>query len=62
MELINNGLGENKNSGYDRVDRWDERTTAKLTEHYEEILSLLGQNGDREGLKETPTRVAKAMQ
>ena len=62
MELINNGLGENKNGGYDRVDRWDEKTTAALTEHYREILRLLGQNGDREGLKETPTRVAKAMQ
>ena len=61
MELINNGLGENKNGGYDRVDRWDEKTTAALTEHYREILNLLGENGAREGLKETPIRVAKAM-
>jgi GTP cyclohydrolase I len=62
MELINNGLGENQKSGYDRVDRWDEKTTAELTRHYEEILGLLGENGAREGLKETPARVAKSMQ
>ena len=62
MELINNGLGENQKGGYDRLDRWDEKTTAALTKHYGEILHLLGENGAREGLKETPGRVAKAMQ
>lgn len=62
MELINNGLGENQKSGYDRVDRWDEKTTAELTKHYKGILDLLGENGAREGLKDTPARVAKAMQ
>ena len=62
MELINNGLGENKNGGYDNIERWDEETTAALTEHYTAILNLLGENGQREGLKQTPLRVAKAMQ
>ncbi|MCK4879947.1 MAG: GTP cyclohydrolase I FolE [Bacteroidales bacterium] len=62
MELINNGLGKNQKGGYDRIDRWDEETTNAMTEHYREILKLLGENGEREGLKETPKRVAKAMQ
>lgn len=62
MELINNGLGENRKGGYDRIERWDEKTIAALTEHYREILNLLGENGQREGLKETPLRVAKSMQ
>ena len=62
MELINNGLGENSKGGYDRIERWDEETNAALTEHYREILNLLGENGDREGLRETPKRVAKSMQ
>ena len=62
MELINNGLGKNQKGGYDRIDRWDEETTSAMTEHYREILKLLGENGQREGLKETPKRVAKAMQ
>ena len=62
MEVINNGLGENQTGGYDRLERWDEKTTAALTEHYREILKHLGEDGAREGLKETPARVAKAMQ
>jgi len=62
MELINNGLGDNQKGGYDNIERWDEETTAALTEHYTAILNLLGENGQREGLKQTPLRVAKAMQ
>jgi GTP cyclohydrolase I len=62
MDKINNGLGENQSGGYDRIDRWDDELTAKLTEHYAGILDLLGENGLREGLKETPERVAKAIQ
>ena len=33
-----------------------------LAEHYKDILNLLGENTEREGLVKTPTRVAKAMQ
>ncbi len=62
MEIINNGLGENQNGGYDRIDRWNEEKTNNLSEHYREILNLLGDDADREGLIETPGRVAKAMQ
>ena len=62
MDKINNGMGLNQNGGYDRIDRWDDETTKKLTEHYQGILELLGENGRREGLKETPERVAKAIQ
>jgi GTP cyclohydrolase I len=62
MDTINNGLGENQNGGYDRIDRWDDEITTKLTEHYREILNLMGEDGRREGLKETPQRVAKAIQ
>jgi len=62
MEIINNGLGDSQTRGYDRIDRWDEETTSKLTTYYEGILSLLGEDSQREGLKETPRRVAKAIQ
>lgn len=34
----------------------------KLAEHYKAILTLLGEDTEREGLLKTPTRVAKAMQ
>ena len=62
MEVINNGMGGNRKGGYDRIERWDEKTNLALTEHYKEILNLLGEDGEREGLKETPLRVAKSMQ
>ena len=42
MDIINNGLGDNRTGGYDRVDRWDDETTSKLTAHYRGILDLLG--------------------
>ena len=61
MELINNGLGENRNGGYDRIERWDEETVRAMTDHYSEILQLIGEDGKREGLKDTPKRVAKSL-
>lgn len=40
---------------------WPEERVAKLMSHYKEILSLLGEDPEREGLLKTPERVAKAM-
>ncbi len=34
----------------------------KLAAHYKDILGLLGEDSEREGLQKTPMRVAKAMQ
>ena len=34
----------------------------ELAHHYKDILGLLGEDPDREGLQKTPMRVAKAMQ
>ena len=34
----------------------------QLADHYKEILTLLGEDTEREGLQKTPMRVAKAMQ
>ena len=62
MEIINNGLGENNSCGYTRIDKFDDEITDKLTHHYKEILKLIGDDHKREGLTETPLRVAKSMQ
>ena len=37
-------------------------TTLKLAEHYKDVLQLIGEDPEREGLLKTPLRVAKAMQ
>lgn len=40
---------------------WPQEKVDKLVGHYKEILSLLGEDPEREGLLKTPERVAKAM-
>lgn len=62
MKIINNGTGENAMDGYNRIDEFDRDTTEKLQKNYHEILGLIGEDPDREGLAKTPERVAKAMQ
>lgn len=47
---------------YKKSEQYDEKTTASLMTHYNEILTKLGENPEREGLNKTPERVAKAMQ
>ncbi len=62
METINNGLGENRKGGYDKIEKWDNERTEAITGYYKKILELLGEDIGREGLLDTPKRVAKAMQ
>ena len=48
-------------TNYIREERYDAERIEKLAYHYREILSLLGEDPEREGLIKTPERVAKAM-
>ncbi len=41
---------------------FEDEKTAKIAEHYLEIIKLLGEDANREGLLKTPERVSKAMQ
>jgi len=61
-EEIEDMIRENSLDGYEKIDLFNHETIAKLAFHYKEILKLLGEDPEREGLLKTPTRVAKAVQ
>lgn len=58
MEFTQHG----ENSGYKKIEKYDKESTLKMQDHYREILKLIGEDPEREGLIKTPERVAKAMQ
>lgn len=62
METYDNGLGNSDHEGYQRVDKYEDKKTARLTELYSEVIDTLGEDIDREGLEKTPLRMAKSMQ
>lgn len=47
---------------YKKVEQYDDKVTEGLMQNYGNVLSLLGEDPEREGLKKTPERLAKAMQ
>ena len=47
---------------YGKEEIFDKETTLQISQHVKEILALLGENPEREGLLKTPERVAKSLQ
>ncbi|MDD3200936.1 MAG: GTP cyclohydrolase I FolE [Bacteroidales bacterium] len=47
---------------YNKLENFDNDTTEQIASHYKEILRLLGEDINREGLLKTPDRVARSMQ
>ena len=47
-------------TNYTREERYDAERIEKLAYHYREILSLLGEDPQREGLIKTPEQIGRA--
>jgi GTP cyclohydrolase IA len=61
-QTIREMITENMMDGYEKLDLYNPETIEKLASHYLEIIKLIGENPNREGLIKTPERVAKALQ
>jgi GTP cyclohydrolase I len=58
-KIIIEGISE---TGFERIDKFNGRRTKSLASLYKKVLMNLGEDPCREGLLDTPERVAKAMQ
>lgn len=62
MSIENNYSDEEQIEGYVKIDRYDQEKIERLASYYKGILAELGEDPAREGLLQTPVRVAKAFQ
>lgn len=60
IEKVNDG-SDMVSNGYNKIETWNKENIEELSEIYYRVLKLIGEDPDREGLKKTPERVAKAL-
>jgi len=61
-DQINQTAEGNNLDGYLKIDRYNQEKIDRIAGHYDEILSAIGEDPNREGLIKTPERVAKSLQ
>lgn len=63
MANKNNDINfENSLDGYEKIEQFNPESLDAIAKSYETILENIGEDKNREGLKRTPERVAKALQ
>ena len=60
IEKVNDGSGT-ISDGYNKIETWNAENIKELSSIYYKVLRLIGEDPEREGLKRTPLRVAKAL-
>lgn len=58
---IYNHDNEDEIDGYVKVDRYNSNLVNRISTHYQDVLTQLGEDPNREGLLKTPERVAKSL-
>lgn len=61
MNSENHNHDIEEEDGYLKIDRYNSGMISKIADHYQDILTQLGENPQREGLLKTPERVAKSL-
>lgn len=62
MSIDRKMVSENEMDGYTKIDQYNPEVIESLSKKYFEIIGEIGENPERDGLKRTPERVAKALQ
>jgi GTP cyclohydrolase I len=61
-KFLNEMAENNEMDGYEKIDNYNYESVNHMSTHYKEILKYIGEDPEREGLLDTPVRVAKSMQ
>ncbi|MBL0033332.1 MAG: GTP cyclohydrolase I FolE [Bacteroidetes bacterium] len=60
--MAENYLENDESIGYTKIDHFNLKLVESISKHYREIINLVGEDSQREGLLKTPERAAKAIQ
>jgi GTP cyclohydrolase I len=55
-------MSNSQNPNYKKIDRYNEEILQQLSINYQNIITALGEDANRDGIVKTPERAAKAMQ
>lgn len=61
-DKTNDMISENSMDGYEKFEQYNPEKITAISNAYSSIITQLGEDKNREGLKRTPERVAKALQ